>query len=140
MFDWGHINFKAKLGWLNWLTHILNSVAAAGVLAWIVSAPARCCSSTSSWHAAILMLLHMTDASHSIYARHSCTQQEAVAIVVVYTTVQQEQQGADSGLASSSVPVQFSLSSRQEPIAAAAAAASSKIRVVVCSCSITAVC
>jgi hypothetical protein len=41
MFDWGHINFKAKLGWLNWLTHILNSVAAAGVLAWIVSAPVR---------------------------------------------------------------------------------------------------
>jgi hypothetical protein len=38
MFDWGHINFKAKLGWLNWMTHILNSVAAAGVLAWIVSA------------------------------------------------------------------------------------------------------
>lgn len=37
MFDWGHINFKAKLGWLNWMTHILNSVAAAGVLAWIVS-------------------------------------------------------------------------------------------------------
>jgi hypothetical protein len=37
MFDWGHINFKAKLGWLNWLTHILNSVAAAGALAWIVS-------------------------------------------------------------------------------------------------------
>eukprot|EP00882_Tetradesmus_deserticola_P028789 GHRQ01032081.1.p1 GENE.GHRQ01032081.1~~GHRQ01032081.1.p1 ORF type:complete len:221 (+),score=91.56 GHRQ01032081.1:486-1148(+) len=42
MFDWGHINFKAKLGWLNWLTHMLNSVAAAGVLAWIVERAKKC--------------------------------------------------------------------------------------------------
>lgn len=42
MFDWGHINFKAKLGWLNWMTHILNSVAAAGVLAWIVERAKKC--------------------------------------------------------------------------------------------------
>jgi hypothetical protein len=70
MFDWGHINFKAKLGWLNWLTHILNSVAAAGMLAWIVSARARCSSSstsTSSRHAAVLtLLLWVKDNRYSI--------------------------------------------------------------------------
>jgi hypothetical protein len=60
MFDWGHINFKAKLGWLNWMTHILNSVAAAGVLAWIVSSvpatAAAACQHQQHTHSCALQL------------------------------------------------------------------------------------
>lgn len=38
IFDWGTLHFKSKLGLLNWASHVANAVAAAGVLAWIVSA------------------------------------------------------------------------------------------------------
>jgi hypothetical protein len=36
-FDWNTLHFWSKLGWLNWFSHLLNSLAAAATLAWIVS-------------------------------------------------------------------------------------------------------
>eukprot|EP00879_Flechtneria_rotunda_P011595 GHRR01012111.1.p1 GENE.GHRR01012111.1~~GHRR01012111.1.p1 ORF type:complete len:279 (+),score=77.62 GHRR01012111.1:492-1328(+) len=41
-FSWVYIHFKTNLGWLNWMAHIISSVAAAAILAWIVERAKRC--------------------------------------------------------------------------------------------------
>ncbi|KAF8067111.1 sys1 [Scenedesmus sp. PABB004] len=53
LFDWGHVHFATRLGWLNWLAHVLNAVAAAAVLAWIVERAKKCLDFAATayiWH------------------------------------------------------------------------------------------
>eukprot|EP00775_Hariotina_reticulata_P000597 gene597-884_t len=54
IFDWNTLHFWTKLGWLNWLSHLLNSLAAAATLAWIVERAKKCLDFAATcyiWHA-----------------------------------------------------------------------------------------
>jgi len=37
IFDWGTLHFSTALGMLNWTSHVVNAIAGAAVLAWVVS-------------------------------------------------------------------------------------------------------
>lgn len=38
IFDWGTLHFSSRLGVMNWLSHVVNAIAGAAALAWLVSA------------------------------------------------------------------------------------------------------
>jgi hypothetical protein len=37
IFDWGTLHFSSRLGLLNWISHVVNAIAGAAALAWVVS-------------------------------------------------------------------------------------------------------
>lgn len=43
IFDWGTLHFSSKLGMLNWISHLVNAVAGAAALAWVVRSLALGC-------------------------------------------------------------------------------------------------
>lgn len=37
IFDWGTLQFSSRLGAMNWISHVVNAIAGAAALAWVVS-------------------------------------------------------------------------------------------------------
>lgn len=53
IFDWGTLHFSSKLGMLNWISHVVNAVAGAAALAWVVERAKKCLDFGSTcylWH------------------------------------------------------------------------------------------